>query len=895
MTDSSRRLSIVAFSWCFLLCAGARAQENAPPPGFDFTQASTVAAWSAAHDVVDRRATAEGMEIVASGDDPFLLGPPVDLPENASLALEMKIRSEHAGTVEVFYFTDHATAGKSVTAHVAPGVWVQLRMPLPPLGERIRFRIDPPTRTGGRATIASMALRRRVLWKEPQWSDSPVAPMRNGPLPVLRSGELSLTHGGAPAGIEVKVGDRLVAAGLSRSFIGYTIGDDARWLPIRESADVREAPGVIHESFSCRDPDGATWRIDRRYGAGRIEGAIDVKTTVLVDRDRELLFFPALVLLPGAGSFGVAKSQGLFGGLEYLGPHDLSGSEADVIGPAAVRSVPDSLKVTVPLMCVCTDGNYVALTWEPNPAASPVFDSPDRSFGSRGHVMGLLLPGSDGRNRVDGSLLPEVPHRLRAGEPVTVRATILGGKGRSVVPALKQYVALRGLPTTPATGMDAQGYYRFAAGGWLDSKIREGNLVRHAVWPGFGAQRAADAVVWMRWLAAQTRDADLAKRLDEAATSVAAAVPPEHFDSAAVSHVRYPVASLVLGKVEENAKRAAERGTELLSRFEPDASVRFRREAGKEDFARTNPTPTSNGLTATYVVRVLEAAAVSGDPELLRRGIELLRGLDRYEHDVPRGAQSWEVPLHTPDVLASAWLVRAYVWGYELTGERRFLELAQYWAWTGVPFVYLRNPADAPVGTYATIAVYGATNWVAPVWFGQPVQWCGLVYADALYRLSKHDSAGPWEQIADGITASGLQQSWPVSDRERQGLLPDFYHLRAQISDGPAINPGTLQANAVRLFGGPPVYDFCRSPRHGLLVHAPGALELIEETKDAVRLRVIGWPREPYHVLVAGIGERPRVTLNGQPAVAGDVEYYGDSKRLVLNVNGTASVEIRLR
>src|SRR5688500_11826110 len=170
--------------------------------------------------------------------------------------------------------------------------------------------------------------------------------------------------------------------------------------------------------------------------------------------------------------------------------------------------------------------------------------------------------------------------------------------------------------------------------------------------------------------------------------------------------------------------------------------------------------------------------------------------MDKSKGGVPRGAQTWEVPLHTPDVLASAHLVHAYTLGFELTGDASFLDQARYWAWTGVPFVYLVNPTGGRVGPYATIAVYGATNWEAPVWFGQPVQWCGLVYADALYRLAPRDPAGPWKQLADGITASGVQQSWPSSDAQRQGLLPDFFHLREQRADGPAINPGTLQANA---------------------------------------------------------------------------------------------------
>jgi hypothetical protein len=49
---------------------------------------------------------------------------------------------------------------------------------------------------------------------------------------------------------------------------------------------------------------------------------------------------------------------------------------------------------------------------------------------------------------------------------------------------------------------------------------------------------------------------------------------------------------------------------------------------------------------------------------------------------------------------------------------------------------------------------------------GLPVQWCGLVYADALYRLVRDDPKGPWKQLADGITLSGIQQTWPAEDRD---------------------------------------------------------------------------------------------------------------------------------
>ena len=188
-----------------------------------------------------------------------------------------------------------------------------------------------------------------------------------------------------------------------------------------------------------------------------------------MDQDRSVAFLPMLMIFPGAGSFGERKGQGLFAGLEYL-DDEPSSSEADVIGPASKRQVPDSLKITFPLMAIQHHGRYLALTWEAQSDVSAVFDTPDRLFGSGGHVMGLIFPGSDGKNREEGSLLPRVSKVLRAHQPLVLRATLLGGMGDSVVPAVEQYVALRGLPPLPGANIDLQKYVSLAAGGWLDSE-----------------------------------------------------------------------------------------------------------------------------------------------------------------------------------------------------------------------------------------------------------------------------------------------------------------------------------------------------------------------------------------------------------------------------------------
>jgi hypothetical protein len=358
--------------------------------------------------------------------------------------------------------------------------------------------------------------------------------------------------------------------------------------------------------------------------------------------------------------------------------------------------------------------------------------------------------------------------------------------------------------------------------------------------------------------------------------------------------VRNPVVSLVYGHVAETAARAQQTGRQALASFEADGSVRYHPQAGGPDYGKTHSTNEANGLTSSAVASLLEAAAFCGDRELLDAALARLRAMDKFRHSVPRGAQTWECPLHTPDILASAHLVRAYTLGYELTGDREFLEQARYWAWTGVPFVYLVNPTPQPIGLYGTIAVFGATNWRAPVWLGLPVQWCGLVYADALYRLVRHDPKGPWKQLADGITLSGIQQSWPTEDRDQQGLLPDSFVLRAQGRNGPAINPATVEACATHLFN-EPAYEFRPFRKNGLRVHAPGEIRRAKEGAGRVSFEVESWVKSPYFVLVNGLARPPRVAINGQPMDrSGGNQFLEKEGWLILELKGKARVDIIL-
>lgn len=732
----------------------------------------------------------------------------------------------------------------------------------------------------------------------PAWP-KPTVPKLPPDAPSVRSKDLELVHSrDTLGGFVVRVAGTPVAIGQSQPVLGYVSGENLRWLELNAAAThntlVQRKRGSVSVCFECLDPDDGHWRMEQQFKPGSIPGSIDIQTRVTVDHARSVVFLPVLMLFPGTGSFGPEKGQGLVAGLEYL-ENEPSSSEADVIGPASKRQAPDNLKLTFPLMVVQNQGRYVALTWQMEPRFCAVYDSPDRLFGSGGHVMGLLFPGSDGKNRQEGSLLPRSTETLLAGEPLTLRATLLGGVGKSVVPAVEQYVALRGLPALPATGLDLQQYVARVAGGWLDSKIREGNLFRHAVaGGGFPPGWAADAAVWMDWLAREAREPFLAARLKEAAQNALADIPPTELNISGVGHVRFPVGSLIYGHVAETVAQAGQAGNSLLGRFETDLSVKYNPREGGPDFSKTHFSKEANGLTSRVVQDLLETAAFCGDRKLIDAALERLRAMSRFQNGVPRGAQTWECPLHTPDILASAQMVRAYTLGYELTGDPELLAQARYWAWTGVPFVYLVNPTPQPVGLYSTIAVFGATQWKAPVWLGLPVQWCGLVYADALYRLVRNDPKGPWQKLADGIAASGIQQSWPSSDAANQGLLPDSFVLRTQHRNGPAINPATVQACAVRFYRQTPIYDCWSFRKAGVRVHAPGAIKTPREQPGRVGFQVETALNHPYFVLVNGLGSRPLLKINGKKTeCAAPHEFTEKEGRLVLQLEGKSEVEVR--
>lgn len=857
----------------------------------DLTKAEVAKEWHPLHHIKSFRSTPEGIEVIVDGEDPYFAGPPLKLPSEYPLWMVLKLWSEKGGMTQVFYFKNNATEQDSVRFDTPPNSWYEIEIPLPKLGDGYRFRIDPPGNSG-RFVLNRISFEPRKEFTIPTWSWK-LSPTSKEP--ALTSGKLSFhLNKENPFGYEFWVGEEQIARGLENMRVAYTQNRELFWVDIKP-ADVTVSAGdkKIEITASFRDAHQGAWILTYRFTPADTD-VIEMTTEVECSQNRLVMFLPLHFLAVGQATWKTNKTQALFAGLEYL-DNEPSSSEADIRGPQSRRQTPMPHKITFPLMTITHNGCYIGLIWDNHPSVTALFDSPDRIFNSGGHVMGVLYPGWDGTRRIEGDLLPGSGATIVKGKKLVSKALIIGGNGNTVIPAVQKYVKLKGMPDLPDTGYNVWEYANLAAHGWLKSKIRENNLYRHAYWQGFNPMPAADAAFCEEWLAMFSPQPQADELLKASSEALSAVNPASYFNSG-VGHVRVPLTPLVYGNVDAAIKSAYQNARHHLGRFNSDGIVIYK--PGSVDYGKTHFTNHANGLTAHAVVNALEAAVFSGDKEVIQEALKRLRQLDVYMGGVPRGAQTWEVPLHTPDILASAHLVKAYAIGYEITGDKQFLDRAIYWAWTGVPFVYLVDPTEKKIGRYSTIAVYGATSWVAPVWMGLPVQWCGLVYADALYTLARQNPDGIWQQLADGITAAGIQHTYTMETPDLAGLLPDSFALREQQRNPPAINPATVQINAVKYYKQIPMYDFKSVISSGLTIHAPGRISVGSADNKSCEFTITPWLRRPYYILVNGLSVQPKVIVNGKDIKTGDLNAEPPvasftGKNLIIKLNGSQRIKIQ--
>ena len=874
----------------------------------DFTKSGN--GWHAAHHIKDVAVSAAGTAFTVTDNDPWFLGPKISIPAAPAGATKVRFTitcepTTCGGAWEVYHDLDgkgYAERKKFALRACGPEPYTRFSVDLPVKGFSSVsgcLRIDPPALSGGRFTIKSFTA--EII--KPDWSYRP-APPPTLTLPadalVLAGDGWRLRHDPARMGafrfeshgktVEGCVGEACVVAASRR------VKDNAPylidWKTVKPTV-TRTKDGFTMRA-ATRDAEGRKWRLSRSFTKVEKGRALAIKTEYSCDKT-QAFHVPYLTLFAERSSNG-HKHQAMLAGLEYLDDEPSSNTK-EIRMPESNRLIPALHRICAPFAALTDEKAWLAAEWEMplKREYAVVFDTPDRQFKSGGHLLAFWFPAvGDARSESELDLYGSEPY---SGGSQTV--ILHAGDGATVADALAALVRPEKLP--PRDKIEEVATLTLLSHGWLDSNLRDGTQVRHAI--GFALNQASDAPALMRWLAAQLErrpkpDAALVKRLRETASAMFAAVAPKDIGQMCVSHIQRPASPLLAGDIQAWLRARAEhlaKGTKELS----NGFREWHKPAKGADLGETLGATDCNGYTAMALEKLLIDATWSGDEAEIARALSALdKALARYEGTVPRGAQPWEMPLHTPDIIASGLMVRCCALGYLLKPDARYLKAARYWAYTGLSMVYLVPPPFTypdgvdPFGCYATCGVMGATHWDLVSWMGRPVQWCGLVYSAALYdyiRLCKPEEAAFWRTVADGIVASGVHQTYPMSEPDRQGLLPDSVYIEAQTRNPAPINPGDVQENLAEMLKSP-YYALRAFPgKVPVLLHAAGDATDLTRKGNTLTCRIAAWPEKESRLCLTRVGAITSVALNGRP-----LAFTYDASRRIAVVTLPARAKGRL-
>lgn len=538
-------------------------------------------------------------------------------------------------------------------------------------------------------------------------------------------------------------GQKLMALSPQLLLVGYL---NVRRQPVIRSVFATQGrkldKGGLTFPFSWEDIDDRTvWRGEVKFEPDG--DLVKISWQLSATRTKSLVGVQSPTLFVGDNTFGKRKEAGLLPGVYWLLPDETTLDTRYTDPPHHDHHVPHPYKLTQPLMAVAYDGAFVGLMWdalqqwgegdgrgcETGLCPQPLFASPNHVSVQDNHLLGLMVPNVP-RWVKENSEWAQTPLLLEAQKEVKATAWLIGGRG-GILDAYDAYFAKFPLPTVPERPYPDSETFRRSK--MADRSDRYGRLRSWLCTLESHATNDART---------QREDGSWAFVIDKGWT------------------------------------------LEMLRKFAPHRPLD---EYGKEG-------DTTLG-TCTFVNRrataLLRYGRVTGSQPATELGMKAISFIDKA-FVRPEGAQTWEVPLHCPDVLAAANAIHAYLEAWQITGETYWLERAIYWAKTGLPFIYLWNPPDRPtMMAYSSIPVFGTSFFTAAPWFGTPVQWNGLDYAYALLKLAKamtnvqlsndqlpndrwHD-ARFWRQIAEGITVCGIQHQASVN--HPNGNYPDSVAL----------------------------------------------------------------------------------------------------------------------
>ncbi|MDW8106262.1 MAG: hypothetical protein RMK45_02160 [Armatimonadota bacterium] len=567
----------------------------------------------------------------------------------------------------------------------------------------------------------------------------------------------------------------------------------------------------------------------------------------------------------GDGSFGDAKDEALFPGLEYLLGEESSSSTAFVAPPHHLRFAPDPYKITAPVMAVRWREYLVSLEWDPTQGWSGVLRAPNALFaspnfleGGANHRFALWVPTIP-RWADENTLQAREPFRLIKGDAVVLQATLgVRTDARDISQAMEQYLQRVGMPYPPAPQRNDFGALQLTVQGLLNSYDPRQNAWLHT---HTGPTTRDPEVALGLWVLAHRLFPEDGRRrtAQEQVRSVVSALPKgEHGLDLA----------FYIGGLLSALEHAQQRIDTLVQQQRKDGSWAWRPETPRHT-ALGKSGESASGWTGQHAAQVGRFAVQTLAPQAQESLLRSLRYLATQRR--PEGAQTWELPLRVPDLLAVPYAINACLDAYALTGEPQWLVQAQRWAWRGTPFIYLWHTLDKPIMRGASIPAFGASWLNQQPWFGVAGQRNGLVYARALYRLASVDKQYDWKRLADTITLCAVQQQEWVSDRRanREGFYPDAFNILRNAEEySQDLNPRLIApCIAQRLgFSVEPITQVVRNGERLIACTAPGLqsatlrggtlqLQIAPPTSDLPAL----------YVLIAGARSPTEVRLGGVP------------------------------
>jgi hypothetical protein len=677
----------------------------------------------------------------------------------------------------------------------------------------------------------------------------------------------------------------------------------------------------IELAQSATDPNGTLWQVVLRVALEQTNRIARVEYSWMPHSAASINSLLGPNLYVGLGTFGDAKTWGLFPGIEYLYGAERSSNPRDFTEKLAHRRTPNPDKISIPLMAVTigpdsqkpvtnasrfftsdslkdqpllgrdswpTNGLKtnisVGLLWDPQQKwdgehefPSPRFSSPNFDEGKLNHRMALFLPSTPdfvAENKDEA----KAPFHIAEGKSIHLDATIIVDEG-PVLTVLRDWLRQRsGLPKPTQPARLFQQELDLCRTGFLKTMWNEkAQGWSHCIgWaPGIDAPGFC-SLLWMDSQLSTNAEGRAASkaRVDFAAEKMMKDYGAGIFLSQNRCHILQWEFPFLYGDLPEALANFDGQVRHLIQSQHTNGSwlIELGKKPNEQALGREGDSVL--GTCAIRAQTLLRYARITGSREAFAAGERALAFMENFR--VPRGAQSWECPVYEPDILAAGHAVRAYDEAYRVTGNERWLQDAVYWAETGVPFIYLWSHPNRPMMLGATLPVFGSTFYTHS-WLAMPVQWNGLVYSYAVahladdlkkHSLSKTNSILPisldftaddWRRVVELITVSGEYQQFP--DGDKIGSYPD------SISDfkkrnSPLLNPEDILVNRLALEGHDPDINTAHLDNN-IVVSSGAAIEDLKETRTGVRFRLKFFAGQNSHSLLSGF-KPSEILVNGK-------------------------------